>query len=86
MIIAVRNYLASKKTANLLELSRFFCVDPTVLRAVLARLEQKGTICRRASPKQCGGKCQLCPVSSREVYQWVSDTGAPQASGTCCSG
>ena len=71
MLLEIKHYLISKKTANLQELSLHFKQQPDTMRCLLAHWIRKGKVCEIAKPAGCGSKCQLCKPLVAQVYQLV---------------
>lgn len=70
MLLAIKDYMTTKKIANLQELSLHFKKQPDTMRCMLQHWIRKGKICRADKPAGCGVKCQMCKPSIAEVYSW----------------
>ncbi|QTS84175.1 FeoC-like transcriptional regulator [Coxiella endosymbiont of Amblyomma nuttalli] len=71
MLLSIKTFLKERKSADLQELSLYFCSHPDAMRYLLAHWIRKRKICRLTKPKGCNTKCQVCQVQFTEVYQWV---------------
>lgn len=71
MLLSIKKFLKEQKSANLQELSFYFCKHPDTMRYLLAHWIRKGKIRLVVKPKNCGIKCQACQPQFAEVYQWV---------------
>lgn len=71
MLLAIKDYLATKRTANLKELSLHFKKQPDTMRNMLQHWIRKGYLERIPAPTKCGTRCQICDPAIAEVYQWV---------------
>ena len=71
MLLSIKAFLKERKSADLQELSFYFCKHPDTIRFLLAHWIRKGKIRYLVKDKGCGTKCQACQPQSVEVYQWV---------------
>lgn len=73
MLLSIKKFLREQKSANLQELSFYFCKHPDTMRCLLAHWIRKGKIRYMVvKPNKSGGtKCQSCQPQFAEVYQWV---------------
>ena len=71
MLLEIKRYLSSKKTAHLQELSLHFKQQPDTMRHLLAHWIRKGKVRETEKPAGCGSRCQLCKPSEAQVYEWV---------------
>lgn len=70
MLLALRDYLVQKQSANLQEIAWHFKQSPDMIRTLLAHWIRKGRVDRCDKPAGCGSRCQLCKPDVAEVYQW----------------
>jgi putative ferrous iron transport protein C len=71
MILAeVRDYLAARRRAPLVDLTARFQVDADALRGMLEHWIRKGRLRRIDADSACGGCCG-CAEKLPEVYEWV---------------
>lgn len=70
MLLALRDYLVKKQTANLQEMAWHLKQSPDMIRRLLQHWMLKGKVCRCEKPANCGNACQLCKPDAAEIYQW----------------
>lgn len=73
MIIDLKHYLATAKTASLLELAQRFNRDALVMRDMLSHLICKGLVRKTTKTPACGSSCSKCNLFSVEFYEWVAE-------------
>ncbi|OGT54448.1 MAG: hypothetical protein A3F17_07600 [Gammaproteobacteria bacterium RIFCSPHIGHO2_12_FULL_41_15] len=71
MLLAIKNYLMTKKTASLQELSCHFQKSPDMMRDLLGHWVRKGCVRQPYKPEGCGTRCHGCPAAEVELYQWM---------------
>ncbi|MCD8537063.1 MAG: FeoC-like transcriptional regulator [Burkholderiaceae bacterium] len=68
----VSNYLKLNRRAALNDMASVLDISPNALRAMLDRLEAKGSVRRLPSGTSCGGSCSKCKPQEIELYEWCS--------------
>lgn len=74
MLLEIKRYMLTKKTATLQELMLHFKKQPDTMRSMLQHWVRKGKICHATKPMGCGSKCQMCQPSIAEIYTWNTCT------------
>lgn len=68
MLIALRDYLSSRGTVTLAELSLHFDVSPDAMRGMLSHWIRKGLL--STEPSGCNKGCVSCSPEQLEIYRW----------------
>lgn len=76
MLLALRDFLRQRQTANLVEIARHLQQPVDLVRGLLAHWMQKAKVMRCAPPSGCGSRCQACPSDQAEVYQWCENSSS----------
>ncbi len=72
-LLAIKQHMMQVKLTTLGNLCALFGVEPETMRCLLSHWMQKGNIRRCAKKAACGTKCQQCPVTSTELYEWIDN-------------
>ena len=74
ILTKITNYLRLNRRAALRDMATAFEVSPQALRAMLDRLEAKGSVRKLASGTACSGSCSKCKPDDIELYEWCNRT------------
>lgn len=78
-LLAIKNFIAEKKTVTLATLLTSFAANQTEILAILEFLMQKGYVKKCMNTPECATRCFKCRPESFIHYQWLEP--APIASG-----
>ena len=71
LLTDLKNHLRQHRRVSLLELSKRFSVDSTIMRDMLCFLMQKGLVCQFTKTAMCGTRCHQCGAQAVEMYEWA---------------
>ncbi len=75
-LLAIKNFIAEKKTVTLAALSTAFAGSPTEILAILEFLIQKGYVKKCCNTPACATRCSTCSLEAFTHYQWLESNSA----------
>lgn len=70
-LIELKTHMMKVKFASIASLCRIFQTNPDYARCLLRHWIDKGKI-RLCAPLNCAMKCNHCPATSAETYEWIT--------------
>ena len=74
VLTELRDYLAARKRASIIDLAGHFSMDIPAIEGLLATWMAKGRI-RRLNDRLPCGTCGKCESSITDIYEWVGING-----------
>ncbi|MCM8856758.1 MAG: FeoC-like transcriptional regulator [Candidatus Thiodiazotropha sp.] len=70
MLSNIRDYLAKRGQATLMEIALHVDAEPDAVRGMLQQWVRKGRVEQRKVEAACGSSCNRCDPASVELYVW----------------
>lgn len=73
ILTKVTTYLKLNRRAALKDMAAVLDISHDALRAMLDRLQARGSVRRLPAGTACGGGCNKCKPDNVELYEWCGE-------------